>query len=507
MVGLAGERVRVIAKLARSFQRHDLRAGLTFLRRMYPGQGWLSRGVHFSRWIFEQCWSSIPRGMRGASFESPVSTTPMWLADGNPLAGHPWTTDANAALPERADAVVIGAGFTGASLAYHWAKSGTTNSMVVLDMGDPASGASGRNGGEVVMGRYFAMVFRTVRKHLPRARPSLSSPALDQLARQFAAVYCKAAYKNADLIERTIREEKFDCDYAREGWVQERDAVEQAALEETVRVGRENGFDDWEKLPPEEASRKTGARIELPANYSRGAARFHPAKWVWSLFGRALEPGTVQLFTRTKVLTIADEGEVYRVTTERGSILARHVVNATEAYTSNLQTRFRGIVNPRQTQAAYGVDEGRSVKPNVSLSASTFFCTRHRNGILFGSDETPIPGREVGRERPSRFITMFVMARLRASFGAFPLRVTHEWAGSAGFTPDEYPVVGLIDGKRQYIIAGMSGSGTAVSFNAGRCLCARMLGHADTDDYPPEYFSPERLLDPANHIWPEVESR
>jgi glycine/D-amino acid oxidase-like deaminating enzyme len=378
--------------------------------------------------------------------------------------------------------------------------------MVVLDMGDPASGASGRNAGEVVMGRYFAMVFSTVRKYLPCVRPDLSQQSIDGLARQFAAVYCKAAYKNADLIEKTIRDENFDCDYAREGWVQERSAEEQTVLKDTVCMGRENGFDDWDWLSAEEANQKTGAYTELPVNYSRRAARFHPAKWVWSLFGRALTSDSVRLFTQTKVLSVEDEGDVYRVTTERGTIRARHVVNATEAYTARLHAGFRGIVTARQTQAAYGVDEGRSLRPNVPFSSSTFFCVRHKNGILFGSDETPIPRREVGRNRPSWFITTFVVAQLRARFETFPLRITNEWAGSVGFTPDEYPVVGLMDGKRQYIIAGMSGSGTAVSFNAGRCICQRILGQGEVDDYPPAYFSPSRLLDPARHTWPEVDS-
>jgi glycine/D-amino acid oxidase-like deaminating enzyme len=160
------------------------------------------------------------------------------------------------------------------------------------------------------------------------------------------------------------------------------------------------------------------------------------------------------------------------------------------------------VVEPRQSQAAYGLDDGRSVKPNVPFSGSTFFSVRHGGGILFGSDETPLTAGEAGHNRPSRFITAFVAAQLGLRFGGFPLRVTNEWAGSVGFTPDEYPIVGVMDGKRQYVIAGMSGSGTAVSFNAGRSICARIQGREDDDDYPPAYFAPSRLLNPAGHAWP-----
>lgn len=494
MVTLA-ERLRAVLEITRHTSAHDTRAAGTFLRRMYPKESWLSGGVQFLGWMVRQCSQSIPLGLRGTTFARPVSRKPIWLEDANPLAGR------SQQLPQRVDVAVIGAGFTGASLAYHWAKSGTGQSMVVLEMGEAASGSSGRNAGEVVMGRYFALVYSTVRKHLPLALPPAD---LDQLAAQFAAVYCRAAYRNADMVERTIREEGFQCDYAREGWVQERGAEEQSTLEETVRVGRENGFEDWDKLTAMEASNKTGARIEWPTNFSRRAARFHPAKWTWSLFQRALASASVQLHQHTKVLAVQDEGEYYRVSTQRGTILARHLVYATEAYTAKLNPRFRGIVNPRQSQAAYGVDEGHSLKPNVPFSGSTFFSLRHRTGILFGSDETPIPPEKAGQNRPSRFISLFVLGQLRERFGGFSLHVTNEWAGSVGFTPDEYPIVGLADGKRQYIIAGMSGSGTAVSFNAGRCICGRILGGIQDDDYPPEYFSPARLLDPVGHTWPSV---
>ena len=52
----------------------------------------------------------------------------------------------------------------------------------------------------------------------------------------------------------------------------------------------------------------------------------------------------------------------------------------------------------------------------------------------------------------------------------------------------------------------MCGSGSAVSFNAGRCIVNRILGLADEpDDYPETYFAPSRLLDPQGHRWPEID--
>jgi hypothetical protein len=89
---------------------------------------------------------------------------------------------------------------------------------------------------------------------------------------------------------------------------------------------------------------------------------------------------------------------------------------------------------------------------------------------MVGSDATRVPDHEAGRIQPSRFITKFLLGELRRYFGPSRYHVTHEWSGTVSYTPDEYPIVGVMDGHRQYIIGGMAGSGTGVSFNAARCV-------------------------------------
>jgi glycine/D-amino acid oxidase-like deaminating enzyme len=502
-----GRRCRIVAQLLAGLRFHDLRAARTFIHKMFPRLSLPVRLWRFMWWTLHQGFDVIPNGLCNVTFEQPVQGTPLWLAEGNPLANYPWQNQPDATLPESAEVVVVGAGFTGGALAYHWAKATPVEKqLVVLEMNDPASGASGRSAGEVVMGRYFALVQSTVIEGLQHSRPNLDAAERDLLALHFAKVYCRAAYKNAELIERTIREEGFDCDYVRKGWVQARTADEQHLLEESVRMGHEHGFTDWVKLSAQEASEKTGANITDLANFSRKAGQFHPGKWVWSLFSHALQSSEVRLFCRTKVLSIRDAGEFYEVSTSRGVIRAKHVVNATEAYTPNLHKQFRNVILPKQSQMAAGTDEGKSLKPSVALSNSTAFMGRLGTHIYFGSDETRIPDRQIGRNQPSRFITKYMIGELRRVCGWFPLRVTHEWSGTVGFTCDEYPIVGVMDGKRQYIIAGMCGSGTAISFNAARWTCNQIREcDVDEDDYPPSFFSPNRLLDPKNHHWPDID--
>jgi len=502
------DRLRCVARLILELRTHDFRAARTFVRSRYPDSPWPIAWSRFTGWALQQMWSTIPEAMTDVTFADHVSRIPMWLAEGNPLANHPWTEAPTQTLPIDVDVLVIGAGFTGASLAYHWSKkAGSDQSMAVVEMDDPASGASGRNEGLVVMGRYYAMVRDTVKKSLASVRSDLHEKQQQKMSEQFAAVYSRAAYRNAEMVEQTIRYEQFDCDYARTGWVQARTKDEQAKLDESICAGEQAGFSDWTKIGPQDVYTKTGMHVDEMAGFSRAAASFHPAKWVWSLIKVGLKSNRVQLFTRTRVQGIKDMGDHYLVQTNRGSIRAKHVVSATESYTPMLHRQFSGLIQPTQTQAASGKGGPETLRPNIGISGSWIFAGRHGTTTMIGSDSTRVPDHHAGRFQPSRFLTKFLCGELKRLFGSYRLRITHEWSGTVGYTPDEYPIVGTFDGKRQHIIAGMAGSGTAVSFNAARCIVNRILDlHDEPDDYPNAYFGPTRLLDPKHHSWPELTS-
>ena len=86
-------------------------------------------------------------------------------------------------------------------------------------MDDPAAGASGRNEGAILMGRYFGFVRDTVRAHLPVSRPDLDAAGREKLARAFATAYCKAAYHSSELVNETLKAEGFQCEHHQNGWV------------------------------------------------------------------------------------------------------------------------------------------------------------------------------------------------------------------------------------------------------------------------------------------------
>jgi len=497
-------RLYMALQLIFGLRLHDFRAASTFMRKTFPKDIFPIRFLKFSLWSLRQIFFVIPEAMTTVSFDRKISRTPYWLISENPLENYPWSSQSEQNIPEECEVVVIGAGFTGAGCAYFWSKQ-KAESMVVLEMDDPASGASGRNGGEIVMGRYFAMVKKTVTKYLEKVRFDLSSKELDQLSSKFAYSYTKSAYKNAAMIEKTIREEGIDCDYKREGWIQEYKMEDQVALMESVRLGQEAGFNDWTTISPQKAKQNGGMIVECPAGFSRGTATFHPAKWVWSLLEIALRSSNVSLFTRTHVKRVEDIGDFYLINTSRGKIKAKFVINATESYTAMLHHQYCNLVHAIQTQNAYGKGGPHRMKPHIGLSNNSGFFARVGKGITLGSDETQINYRYAGCSNPSRFITKYVISEIHRLFGQSKIHMTHEWSGTAGFTDDEYPVIGLLDGKRQYIIGGMCGSGTAVSFNGAHYIVQQILNLEGPDDYPQSFFAPTRILDPKNHPWPSAD--
>jgi glycine/D-amino acid oxidase-like deaminating enzyme len=529
-------RIRVLLRLVLSLRRHDFRAARTFMAMTYPHDPAFVRMLKFFRWAITQMWCTMPDAMRDTHIDSDISPVPVWLKHGNPLANHPWAQELDAKLPEVADTVVIGCGLAGCAVAYHWGRTAPSHrTLVALDMDDAATGSAGRNEGLVVMGRYFHMVVHTVLPWLQQVRGDLTADEQLQLARQFAAKYSHACYRNADMVEQAVRDEGFECNYAREGWVQARDEDQQDSLAESVRMAVENGYRDWSSISPTEVKRRTGMNVRHNAGFSMAAASFHPAKWCWSLLQRGMESGQVRHFSRTKTVGIEDAGEYYIVRTARGDIRARHIVLCTESWTPLLMPQFHNLIRPTQTQAASGPGGPPEMKPHVGISGSRAFFGRHfvspapeptfqsHDSVSFkpaapdcendnyetmiGSDATRVPDSEAGRSQPSRFLTHYLCTELQAAFGRAPYTITNEWSGTVSYTPDEFPVLGVFDGKRQHIIGGMAGSGTAVSFNGARCIVNRILNNtSEPDDYPDDYFSPMRLLDPLGHVWPELDT-
>lgn len=474
-------------------RRHEFRAAGTWMKNNYSGKAWPVQLFLFVGWALHTMWKTIPDALAWVQFDEPVSRTPLWLRDKNPLENYPWQENAQARFPTEAEVVVIGAGFVGAGAAYHWSQHGRSR-MVVLEMNEAASGAGGRNAGVVTRGRYYHFVHSTVLKNLQETRPDLSEAERIAIAHQHAQPYVLAGEKSAQLIEDTVKKEKIDCNYVKRGWVWASDEKSKDKPAAAQRMGEEVGQTDWIRISSTEAMEFGGVKTPYDAGYSRGTASWHPAKWIWGLLQVALKSSHVEFYSRTKVTAVRDAGEHYEVHTQRGMIRARNVINATESHTALLFKEFHNINIVDQSQAAWGPSDAGTMKEAVALSAPAMFYTHAQRGVLFGSDMSPVADHHAGRNKPSRFITNYVAGSLRQYFGIRKLRVTNEWSGTVGMTPDEFPLIGLQDNKRLYMVGGLAGSGSGVSFLATQFVVFKILDIDCPDYYPEEYFSPRRFF-------------
>lgn len=80
------------------------------------------------------------------AFPVPNATTPFWRTQLHDLDNHRTTEK----LPQEADIVVIGAGYSGASIVHHLLENSQGQSkslsIVILEAREACSGATGRNG-------------------------------------------------------------------------------------------------------------------------------------------------------------------------------------------------------------------------------------------------------------------------------------------------------------------------------------------------------------------------
>lgn len=237
-----------------------------------------------------------------------VKLMPFWLDD--PNRPEPFS-----ALTERitADLVVVGAGFTGLWTALQAKQADPNREVVLLEAGETAIGASGRNGGFVASSLTHS--FQNGMNRWPKEMPKL----------------VELGHKNLDGIEATIKQYNIDCDFIRSGEINvateeyQVDELHEEA-EESVAVGEHIQFLDRDQMRARANSPTYLAGIHDPS-----VALVNPARLAWGLRRACLEVG-VRLFERTQVTALEEKREAILLKTQYGEVESKQVALATNAF-------------------------------------------------------------------------------------------------------------------------------------------------------------------------------
>ncbi|PSR82413.1 FAD dependent oxidoreductase [Coniella lustricola] len=449
---------------------------------------------------------------------------PFWRSELHPLDNHRSTP----ALPSQVDIVVIGAGYAGASVAYHIQnlcrdQGIALPSMAILEAREACSGATGRNGGHL--------------KPDPYNRPA--SLALSHGV-ELAAECARFEAATLRAVKAVIDAERIDCDFVLTRAV---DALMGDAIHARIAAGagllRDAGVDVMQDVHyepdaarAEQLSGVKGAKACL--TYSAG--HLWPYKLILALLQKAVDAGA-NLQTHTPVVGVAataDAEGYYAVTTrDRGVVRARQVVYATNAYTAAVLPELAGRIVPvRGICSRIVVPHDRKPAPVLphsyivrwSPSEYEYMIPRTDGSIIVGGarskyyadldswydnvdDDKLITAGDAHRHFDGYMQNNF---RGWEHSGAYTESV---WTGIMGYSADSCPFIGPLPSRpNQYVVAGFTGHGMPQIFLSAKGIAQMAVTGASFHEtgIPRIYqVTEERLASKQNTIiegWASHES-
>ena len=371
-----------------------------------------------------------------------------------------------------AEVVIVGGGCMGASVAYHLARLGMTDVVLLEREKMLGTGSTGRNAGGV--------------------RHQFSNEANVRLS-----------IESIGLLERFADEVGHPIDFHQDGYLfllSTPASVE--TFQRNVALQRGLGVDvQW--LGAREATQLApglSADGVLAATFCQRDGIADP-NGVTMGFAKAAQSLGVTVERDVEVTGIDVAAcRVAAVTTTRGTIDTRIVVNAAGPH-ARLIGRMAGadvpvdpirrhifIAAPGSAQTAMRVPSSHIM---VIDFETTFYFHREGAGVLFGMGdrhETPTFDTTVQWDFLPQVIAVAV-TRLPALADA---SISHAWAGLYEMSPDGNPIVGPADGvDGLYLINGFSGHGFQHSPAAGRILADVIAGRDPHFDLTP--FAPGRF--------------
>ena len=366
-----------------------------------------------------------------------------------------------------ADVVVVGAGFAGLSAAIELAQRGYK--VVVLEADRVCSGASGRNGGQAIVG--FA---------------SGQAPFEQQLGQADAKRAWEMSLQGLDLLDQRIAEFEIDCDRVH-GYLYVAETARKArALEaEMTAMNRDYGLaTEW----------ATGANVQryiqspryCAAAYERTSGHLHPLKYGLGLARAAKQLG-VKIFENSPVLDMR-RAPTLTALTARGQVKASFGVLAGNCMLGEYGPRVAPDITPRIMPVGTYIVGTAPLSPEVCarlIARHAAVCDN--NFVLdyfrFSADHRLLFGGRVSYSaRTPAHLQESMAKRLAAVFpGLTEVAIDYVWGGFVDISMNRAPDFGRL-GSNLYYLQGFSGHGVALTGLAGQLVAQAIAGQSERFD-------------------------
>ena len=368
------------------------------------------------------------------------------------------------------DAIVVGAGISGAATAYQLQRAGAKT--LLIDRGEPASGGTGKSAAII--------------------RQSYSTPLLVRLARASITMFESA---RAELGK--------DADFVQDGYcfVVSADMLE--AAKQNVAMQRQLGIvNEWsdgpgfpQHLPDLNPDGITGIVYEPHGGYADPVQATEAYVGAFQKFGGELR-------ARTPVRRLLRKGDrITGVELDNAEVSANHVVNAAGpwakplAESAGLELPLRSV---REQDTVWQVPAGRAL-PKCSISMGVDACYyrplgqgRFIIGRGFPKEYVDVDPYNYKTTADAEFISD-VQVRVERCFPSFSgMKLIQAYAALYDVTPDWYSIVGPRSGIAGYAdFSGGSGHGFKIAPATGKELGDWLLTGNVGDDF--RQFSHDRF--------------
>jgi gamma-glutamylputrescine oxidase len=384
-----------------------------------------------------------------------------YAASANPAPERPALTG-----DVEADVCVVGGGIAGCSTALHLAERGYR--VVLLEANRVGWGASGRSGGQAIVGYACSQ-----------------AKLVAQVGRDAAKQMFDISVEAQELIRSLVARHRIDCDLH---WGHLHTAIKPRQVED-LKSHQEELERDYGYLGTRWLDRAELGEVLVTDRYLGGlrddrSGHLHPLNYTLGI-AAAAEAAGVQIYEQATVAGL-DQGPTVRVRTAAGpSVRARHVALCCNAFMdSRISKKLRDRIMPVGTYIIATEPLGQAriealLRENVAVSDVNFVLDYFRRSddhrMLFGG-RVSYSGRDALNTARATRVRM-----LKVFPGLADAMIEFAWGGHVDITMSRAPDFGRL-APNVYYLQGFSGHGIALTGIAGRLVAETIAGQAERFD-------------------------